>query len=149
MTEATAAKCFRCGGTGVIEATPMSCGVRCVDECPVCGAAAEIERLQARVREVEAAHEETAAKLNSYVCLAGSQMDEIAAGKARVQELEAVAAQAQRALKPFANCVYNDNGAHTITDMYTLTAGNCSDAFLAEKRLRAVLQSPALSKETT
>jgi hypothetical protein len=47
--------CFRCGGKGVIESAPMSCGVRCWDECPVCGDKAEISRLQSRIEELERA----------------------------------------------------------------------------------------------
>jgi hypothetical protein len=43
------------------------------------------------------------------------------------------------ALKPFADCVYNDNGDCTVSDTFSVTPDEFITAHFAEKKCRAAL----------
>lgn len=65
---------------------------------------------------------------------------ELAALRAQVERLTGALGRAQRALKPFADRVFNDNGDCTISDTHTLTPPDYWNAQSAERIARAAIE---------
>ena len=79
-----------------------------------------------------------------------TQAAELARLSAKVEaadKLAAAAKRADRALKPFSDRVFNDNGDYTISDLHNLTAADCANAYQARGQINAALSAYEGAKE--
>ena len=75
-------------------------------------------------------------------------MDALAEAQKREASLRDAGERALRALKPFADRVFNDNGDCTISDQHLLTGADFTNAYQAHGKLRAALSAAPTGEES-
>lgn len=79
---------------------------------------------------------------------AANLADQLAEARKREASLRDAGERALRALKPFADRVFNDNGDCTISDQHLLTGADFTNAYQAHGKLRAALSAAPTGEES-